>query len=63
MDGRDGGGDMDHGVGGNAVRDSVEHERSDSVSGLALWAALTVAAMAGAVLGIMVMALVSAGRR
>ena len=43
------------------MRDYVEHERSDHVSGLALWAALTVAAMAGAVLGIAVLALVSAG--
>ena len=52
---------MDHGAGGYAVRDSVENERSDYVSGIALWAALTAAAMAGAVLGVMVMALVSAG--
>ena len=43
------------------MRDSVEHEGRDYVSGLALWAALTAAAMAGAVLGVMVMALVSAG--
>lgn len=44
------------------MRDSVEHERSDTVSGIALWAALTAAAMAGAVLGIAVLALVSAGK-
>ena len=40
----------------------MEHERRDYASGLALWAALTAAAMVGAVLGVMVMALVSAGR-
>lgn len=44
------------------MRDYVEHERSDHVSGLALWAALTAAAMVGAVLGIAVLALVSAGK-
>lgn len=45
---------MDHGAGGN--------DGSDYVSGLALWAALTAAAMVGAVLGIAVLALVNAGR-
>ena len=42
--------------------DYVEHEGSDSVSGITLWAALTAAAMVGAVLGIAVLALVNAGK-